>query len=321
MTRLAAVLIGGPPATGKTTLATALAPHLGAAVLDLDVATGPLVRVVSDLTGVHDLDDPVLAGLTRDARYEALLGLAEANMRAGRPVVLVAPFSAERARPSAWAATAQRIPGDATMIWLHLPPQPPRRPSHPAAPATPPHSLAIDGIMRPDLVAEALAVCEGIIRDCRATGVPVVIENLVYARPGEELRGQAREDAIIEAARALNDLDIDLLKLEYPGSPAGCRRLAATLGRPWAVLSAGVPFDQFTDIIRIAADEGGAAGFIAGRSVWREVVGLTGRPREEFLTSVALPRLEKLVDVAAVRARPWTEVSRPALANREDRAG
>ena len=119
-----------------------------------------------------------------------------------------------------------------------------------------------------------------IIRDCRATGVPVVIENLVYARPGEDLRGQAREDAIIESARALDDLDIDLLKLEYPGSPEGCRRLAAILHRPWAVLSAGVPFDQFTDIIRIAAEEGGASGFIAGRSVWREVVGLAGpQPR------------------------------------------
>ena len=86
----------------------------------------------------------------------------------------------------------------------------------------------------PDLVGEALAVCEEIIRDCRAAGVPVVIENLVYERPGEDLRGQTREDAIIEAARALNDLDIDLLKLEYPGSPAGCRRLAAVLDRPWA---------------------------------------------------------------------------------------
>ncbi len=76
------------------------------------------------------------------------------------------------------------------------------------------------------------------------------------------------------------------------------------------MLSAGVPFDQFTDIIRIAADEGGASGFIAGRSVWREVVGLAGHHREEFLTSVALPRLEKLVGVAAFRARPWTEVTR-----------
>jgi len=35
-------------------------------------------------------------------------------------------------------------------------------------------------------------------------------------------------------------------------------------------------------------DEGGASGFIAGRSVWREVVSLVGQQREEFLTSVAL---------------------------------
>jgi len=166
----------------------------------------------------------------------------------------------------------------------------------------------------PDLVAEALAVCEEIIRDCRATGVPVVIENLVYTRPGEDLQGQAREDAIIESARALNDLDIDLLKLEYPGSPEGCRRLAGILGRPWAVLSAGVPFGQFTDIIRIAAEEGGASGFIAGRSVWREVVSLAGQERQEFLTSVALPRLERLIAVAERSARPWTEASQPAPA-------
>jgi tagatose 1,6-diphosphate aldolase/sulfofructosephosphate aldolase len=163
----------------------------------------------------------------------------------------------------------------------------------------------------PDLVAEGLAVVQEIIDDCRATGVPVVIENLIYPLPGEDLAGPARADAIIEAARALNDLDIDLLKLEYPGSPAGCRRLAGILTRPWAVLSAGVPFDQFTDIIEIAADEGGASGFIAGRSVWREVVGLSGRHREEFLTTVARPRLDRLVTVASRRARPWNKVSQP----------
>jgi len=122
VSRLPAVLIGGPPATGKSTLAAALAPQLGAALLDLDVATAPLTRVVSDLIGVRDLDDPDLAGLTRAARYDTLLALAGDNLRAGRPVVLVAPFSAERAGFSAWATTTRRIPGDATMVWLHLPP-------------------------------------------------------------------------------------------------------------------------------------------------------------------------------------------------------
>ena len=133
----------------------------------------------------------------------------------------------------------------------------------------------------------------------------MVIENLIYPLPGEEPTSQNREDAIIEAARALDDLDIDLLKLEYPGSPEGCRRLAKVLTKPWAVLSAGVPFDQFTGTIKIAADEGGASGFIAGRSVWREVVSLAGRDREEFLTTVARPRLDRLVEVASRYARPW----------------
>src|SRR5712671_7588550 len=123
VTRPSAVLVGGPPATGKSTVAAALAPRLGAALLDLDVATGPLTRVVSGLIGVRDLDDPVLAGLTRDARYDTLLDLADANLRAGLPVVLVAPFSRERAEPSAWAATARRLATYPTMVWLYLPPQ------------------------------------------------------------------------------------------------------------------------------------------------------------------------------------------------------
>jgi len=120
--RPAAVLVSGPPATGKSTLAAALAPRLGAAILDLDVATGPLTRLICGLTGVRDLADPTLTGLTRDARYRTLLDLADANLRAGLPVVLVAPFSAERARPAAWAATVRRIAAEPTMVWLHLPP-------------------------------------------------------------------------------------------------------------------------------------------------------------------------------------------------------
>jgi tagatose 1,6-diphosphate aldolase/sulfofructosephosphate aldolase len=247
---------------------------------------------------------PAATGLLSDPTY-GVPAITEANALAPNCGLLIAAEPSER-RSYQGEPRTDRDPaldaqwvldqgGDALKFFVQL------RADRPAP-----------GPGEPDLVAETLAVCAEIIRDCRDTGVPVVIENLVYARPGEDLRGQAREDAIIEAAKALNDLDIDLLKLEYPGSPEGARRLASILGRPWAVLSAGVPFDQFTDIIRIAADEGGASGFIAGRSVWREEVSLVGHQREEFLTSVALPRLERLVEVAAHRARPWTEVSRRA---------
>ena len=164
----------------------------------------------------------------------------------------------------------------------------------------------------PDLVELCLQAVRDVVADCAAVGVPSVIENLVYPLPDEDLTGKRREDAVIEAARALNEIDCDLLKLEYPGSPEGCRRLAEVLDRPWAVLSAGVPFEEFTEVLRIAFDEGGASGFIAGRSVWRESLPLKGEQRQAFLSDVARPRLERLVAVAAERARPWTAVGAAA---------
>ena len=161
----------------------------------------------------------------------------------------------------------------------------------------------------PDLVAQCLQAVGEVVADCREVGIPSVIENLVYPFEGEDFSGSRREDAIIEAARALNEIDCDLLKLEYPGSPDGCRRLAEVLDRPWAVLSAGVPFDDFTKVLRIAFDEGGASGFIAGRSVWREALSLTDNERQRFLTDVARPRLERLVTVATERGRPYTQLA------------
>lgn len=126
MKRRAAVIICGPPATGKSTLAAAVATQLDAAILDLDDATGRLTQVISELISVPDQHDPALARLTRSARYGTLLDLAAANLKAGRPVVLAAPFSAERAQQSAWAATTRRLEAsaaDPTMVWLHLAPE------------------------------------------------------------------------------------------------------------------------------------------------------------------------------------------------------
>lgn len=144
-----------------------------------------------------------------------------------------------------------------------------------------------------------------IVADCRASGVPSVIENLVYPLPGETLDPDTRADLVIEAVRAPNDLHPDLLKLEYPGSPEACRRLTAVLDVPWVVLSGGVSFDQFMESVAVACDEGGASGFIAGRSFWKEAVAMTVQARQEFLVTVARARLDQCMDVIAHRARPW----------------
>jgi tagatose-1,6-bisphosphate aldolase len=165
----------------------------------------------------------------------------------------------------------------------------------------------VDG--EPDLAAEGLAVVVDVIADCRAAGVPSVIENLIYALPGEQLDPHRRADAVIAAAVALDQLRPDLLKLEYPGSPEACRRLAGSIRTPWAVLSAGVDFTEFADVLRISCDEGGASGFIAGRAVWKDAVGMEPEERRHFLADEGRRRLDGCLDAIKGRARSWTEVT------------
>lgn len=158
----------------------------------------------------------------------------------------------------------------------------------------------------PDTTLETVELVRTINEDCRAAGLPSVIENLIYAPRGvEKLSPAQREEAIISSAILLQETNPDLLKLEYPGSPEGCRRLADALTVPWAVLSAGVDFDVFEDVIKISCDEGGASGFIAGRSVWKEAVGMVGAERDTFLREVARPRLITLREAISGRATPW----------------
>jgi predicted kinase len=125
VTGLAAVLISGAPASGKSTLSHLVARELRAAVIGQDIATGPLVSVVQQLVGIDDLDDQRLAGLTRGPRYQVVLDLAVDNLAAGMPVVLVAPFTAERTDPAAWSATHDRLAaagGAPLLVWLRLQP-------------------------------------------------------------------------------------------------------------------------------------------------------------------------------------------------------
>jgi predicted kinase len=122
---LPAVLLSGAPASGKSTLSHHVALALRAAVIDQDVATGPLVEVLARLAGVDDLDDPKLAGLTREPRYRVVLDLAVDNLTAGIPVVIVAPFTAERTDPGAWSATHDRLTTAGArplLVWLRLSP-------------------------------------------------------------------------------------------------------------------------------------------------------------------------------------------------------
>ncbi len=190
--------------------------------------------------------------------------------------------------PEQNAAWVKSLGGDAVKVLVMMNPQREVRPGE------------------PDITAETVELVANIVDDCREQGIPSVIENLVFAPRGvDKLTPEQRERAIISSAELLTATKPDLLKLEYPGSAEGCRRLSQVLTVPWAVLSAGVDFDVFEEVIKVSCDDGGASGFIAGRSVWKEAVGLNPNERTTFLVETARPRLIKLREAIAGRATPW----------------
>jgi sulfofructosephosphate aldolase len=134
------------------------------------------------------------------------------------------------------------------------------------------------------------------VQDCRRAGVECVVEGMTYRLEDEspEAFAARREDLIAEGAVLLQECGAPVLKLEYPGSAAGCRRVTDALDVPWAVLSAGVDHETFCGQLRDAMD-GGAAGFIAGRSLWKEAVGLEGAERRAFLEGTGRRRLEEML--------------------------
>ncbi len=161
----------------------------------------------------------------------------------------------------------------------------------------------------PDLARIALEVTGEVVADCARAGVPSVIEPLVSFAPGRELTRAEKEAAVVRSATRLAPLGMDLLKLEWPGGAAECAQVSENLGRvPWALLSAGVAYDEFVERTRIALANG-ASGIIAGRAIWGEAVTMPGIERRAWLAAVAVPRMKGLIDVLAGIGRPWREVT------------
>lgn len=120
--RARAVVIAGPPASGKTTLGAALARALHHAFIDLDIVTGAMTRAALSLAGADETAlDGELGARLRDARYRALLDTAAANLGIGLGVVVSGPFTRERTDPARWEALRDRLRcPDATLICLAL---------------------------------------------------------------------------------------------------------------------------------------------------------------------------------------------------------
>jgi tagatose 1,6-diphosphate aldolase len=168
-----------------------------------------------------------------------------------------------------------------------------------------------------DLVAQVGA-------DCAAQGLHFLMEPLVYDRalaPGSPEFASARPGLVRRAVETFADprFQVGTLKIEVPvdlahvagyGTPlmsqeqalqAFADTAAAARGVPIVYLSAGVPFVWFEASLRMAVASGSAfAGFMCGRSIWSDAIGIFGAQGEDamrdWLADTGLDRLRRLID-------------------------
>jgi sulfofructosephosphate aldolase len=149
---------------------------------------------------------------------------------------------------------------------------------------------------REDLDGYTAELVRTALEDCHGEHLLCVIEAMTYPLDDEAPASFAarRGDLIRESAVFLEGCGAKLLKLEYPGSLAACEAVSSAIATPWAVLSAGVDHETFCEQLRTSV-QGGAAGFIAGRSLWKESVGMAAGERRAFLDGTVRRRFEELL--------------------------
>jgi tagatose 1,6-diphosphate aldolase len=167
---------------------------------------------------------------------------------------------------------------------------------------------------RPDLPEQAEAQ-DGVVREavagCRAASVALILEPIVYGELGPE----RFEELVVAAATRLARLEPDVLKLQYPGSPGGCRALDEACGPavPWVLLGGGA--DAGVLEARVAdACRSGASGFVVGRTLWDGALAADERASLAALEQRSVPLLARLAAVARAAGRPWRERVGPIAA-------
>lgn len=151
---------------------------------------------------------------------------------------------------------------------------------------------------RQDLESRVAEEIRDLVARCEAEGLLLIVELLVYPLDGESQEDYAAAFPLLvaEGASLAVACGAKVLKLQYPGTPEGCDAVSsATAGVPWAVLSAGVDHETFIEQVSIAVARG-AAGAMAGRSLWKASLSIQPDARRDLLTNRALPRLRELAD-------------------------
>lgn len=119
-------IVLGAPASGKSTYARALAARCGAALVDIDTATEPVVRAALSSQGrdPDDRDSAFFKEHFRQPIYDALFQIARENL--GQiDAVVVGPFTSEQRDPDWLGKVAAQlgVPCRVEAHWVTCPPE------------------------------------------------------------------------------------------------------------------------------------------------------------------------------------------------------
>jgi len=175
---------------------------------------------------------------------------------------------------------------------------------------------------RPDLknvTSKQFDLVAKLADQCIEEDIAFLVEPVSYPARKNEANpkdfADAKPDLVIETARQITALPIDVLKAEFPADirfeqDEGkllelCQKLDEASRLPWVLLSAGVDFESFRKQVKIAC-KAGASGFLAGRALWQEGAQIRNRvERMSFFKDTAAPRLRELAELADSYGKPW----------------
>ena len=155
-----------------------------------------------------------------------------------------------------------------------------------------------------------------IAEDCTKHDLVLMLEPLSYSlNENKKLSSEEKRYVVVETAKRLTPLGVDILKAEFPLSVAeadqrvwteACAEISAVSIVPWILLSAAVDYEVFLQQVAVACNAG-ASGIAVGRAVWKEAVTMAGDERMTFLRTTALERISRLTSLCYALAKPYTD--------------
>lgn len=155
-----------------------------------------------------------------------------------------------------------------------------------------------------------------IAEDCKKHDLLLMLEPLSYSLDeSRKLTSEEKRYVVVETARRLTPLQVDLLKAEFPLDVNdmdesrwldACKEITVASVAPWILLSAAVDYETFLRQVTIACSAG-ASGIAVGRAVWKEAVTLNPEERVIFLRTTARERISRLTSLCYALATPYTD--------------